>query len=862
MKNYKILLLLVIVSLNLFAQETKKVSVQLLWKHQFEFAGFYMAKEKGFYKDLGLDVELKEYQFGTDITKDVQSGKSTFGVGYPSIILDKINGANIVFLNAILQSSPHVFISLKSSGINSIQDFKNKKIMIDKDAIKSTSLLSLLYSNHIYKKDITLVQPSWNIEDLINDKVDVFSAYLSNEIYKLDKLKIPYTIFNPKDCGFDFYNDILFTSEKLAKNDPKLIQNFQNATLRGWRYAFNHRDETINIIIQKYNTQNKTKEALQYEAKILENLAYTNGTKLGDIKLEKIQRILDIYNLIGLVQKNIHLKNMIYNHQSNVNLTNEEKKWIKNNRIKVGISPWYPITYYDTKINKFGGVAYDIFDAIAKKLQLNIEYIPNKWSVLLNDFKNHHIDILPTTFYTKQRSTFGHFSKPYLDIKEQLYVRKASNIHGFNDLKGKRIAIVKAYGGISKIKEKYPSIQIIQTDTLKQSIEMVLTNQADATFNSQFNVSSFLKNNFIYNLKPVYQSDFEASNLHFFTQKDNKILQNILEKGLNHLSYEEKNTIISKWIDTKENKVKITNKKLDFLTKKDREYLKRKKEITMCIDPSWMPFESFKDGKYIGMSADYFKIFSQDFKLPIKVIKTKTWTQSLEFAKSRKCDILSLAMKTPSRSKYLNFTTSYLKIPLVLATKNDVPFIANFQTLKTQKIGIPKGYAFIELLRNKYPNINIIEVKNITAGLQKVANGELFGYIGTLASVGYMFQKEFIGELKIAGKFNENWELGIGVRNDDPTLLNILEASVENIPEVVHRNILNKWIAIKYDKGVDYTIIWQLLAVISIVIILILYRHMILKKANKNLQKIIDNKTKELMDLNKNLKKKVEQAIL
>ncbi len=270
---------------------------------------------------------------------------------------------------------------------------------------------------------------------------------------------------------------------------------------------------------------------------------------------------------------------------------------------------------------------------------------------------------------------------------------------------------------------------------------------------------------------------------------------------------EELNTLNKKWSTIE----KIDNKTELILTNKEQNYLKNKQHITMCIDPSWMPFESFKDGEYIGMTADYFKIFINDFKLPIKVIKTTNWTQSIEYAKSRKCDILSLVMKTPERTKYLNFTTPYLKIPLVLATKHNVSFISDFKTLTDEKIGIPKGYAFIELLKTKYPNINIIEVKNLKDGLEQVNEGKLFGYIGTLASVGYMFQTQFTGELKIAGKFDETWELGIGVRNDDPTLLSILESGVKNIKEETHRAILNKWIAIKYEKKVDYTFLWQIL---------------------------------------------------
>jgi len=862
MKYYKILVLTFILFSNLFGKTNEKVSLQLLWKHQFEFAGFYIAKEKGFYDDVSLDVELKEYDFSIDIVSDVEQGKSTYGIGYPNIILDKSRGANINIISAIFQSSPHILVSLKSSNINTIDDFKNKTLMIESNAMKTAPILSMLYSKNINLNDIVMVEPTFNIKDLITGKVDIYSAFISNEIYKLKNKNIEYKIWDPKNYGFDFYNDLLFTSTKELSNNERRVQNFKEASLKGWRYAFSHIDETVNLILKKYNTQNKTKEALFYEAEQLKKLALLNTNEIGVINKNKIQRIIDIYNLMGLIQNKIDIDEFIYKTKNSIiNLTAEEKLWIKNNIVKIGISPWYPITYYNKKNNEFGGVGFDMVNNVVKNLDLNVQYVPNKWNVLLEDFKQNKIDVLPTTYYTKQRAVYGHFSKPYMDIKEQLYVKKDKNINSFEDLENGSIAIVKSYGAIEKIRKKYPTIKIIEVDTLKQSVNMVLSNKVDAIFNTQFGIDSFLNDNFIYDLKPIYQTNFIPSPLHLFTNKNNTILQNILQKGLNALSYEEKNKIVSKWTNGQNNTKEIQNTKLDFLTKNEKDYLKNKQHITMCIDPAWMPFESFQNDEYIGMTADYFKIFKEDFKLPIEIIKTNTWPESIDFAKSRKCDILSLVMETPKRKEYLNFTTPYLKIPLVLATNQSVTFVSDFRTLKNEKIGIPKGYAFIELLKTKYPNLNIIEVKNIKDGLQQVKDGKLFGYIGTLASVGYMFQTEFTGELKVAGKFDETWELGIGVRNDDLVLLNILQKSIKKISEKTHREILNKWIAIKYDQKVNYNLLWQVLLVVAIIFIFVIYRQIVLRKANQNLHQKVQEKTKELLELNKNLELKIQNAI-
>jgi len=296
--------------------------------------------------------------------------------------------------------------------------------------------------------------------------------------------------------------------------------------------------------------------------------------------------------------------------------------------------------------------------------------------------------------------------------------------------------------------------------------------------------------------------------------------------------------------------------------KAEKQYLKEKKQITMCIDPNWMPLEKFdKNGKHIGMTADYYKIFKEKLNTDIKVIKTKNWEESIENVQNRKCDILSLAMETPQRKKYLNFTTPYLSMPIVIATKLDVPFINNIEAIKNKNVGITKGYAFIELLRNKYKNLTIVEVENIEDGLEKVNQGKLFGYIGTLATISHQFQSGLRGELKIAGKFLESWELGIAVRNDDKILLNILEKVVNSVDSQKQQQILNNWISIKYEKGIDYTLIWQILITVLIIGLFILHRQFLLKKSNKNLHLAVKNKTKDLQQLNNNLEIKIKEEV-
>ena len=368
----KILLIQIIFIAYAVANNTslEKVSLQLHWKQQFEFAGYFIAKEKGFFKDVGIDVDILEYHNGINLTQSVISKEHTFAIGYSNTILDEINTNKIVLLSANFQSSPHVLVSLKSSNINSIKDFKNKKIMIDKEATQSAAFISMLQANGISFDDMLIEKPSFKVEHLIDGTVDLASYYYTNETYTLDKKAIAYNIWDPKDYGFDFYSDILFTSKEELEKYPLLVENFRTASLKGWEYAFNHIDETVDIILQKYNSQNKTQGELLYEARALKELAYHDNIPFGTIQKEKIQRLIDIYTLLGLYKNNTNIDELIYQGSNKFYLTPIEQEYLKKKKvINMCVDPdWMPFEKIEN--GQHIGMAADYFNIIKEKTNL------------------------------------------------------------------------------------------------------------------------------------------------------------------------------------------------------------------------------------------------------------------------------------------------------------------------------------------------------------------------------------------------------------------------------------------------------------------------------------------------------------
>src|SRR5574344_1189914 len=282
-----------------------------------------MAKEQGFYKDAGLDVQILPFSLGMNIPKMVNDGDVDFAIGRENLILEKAKYPKIIALAAIFQATPLVLLTTKDSGIDTFKKFENKKLMRTKDDGSEVSLKAMLSASKIDLKSITQVEHSHNIYDLIEKRVDIISAYTSKAPYILQKEQIKYNIFYPKDHGFDMYSDFLITNIDKYNNDYNIVEKFKKASLKGWEYAYNNIEKSVDIIFEKYNTQNLSKDELIFEANELKKLSYLNNNKLGDIKQEKVQRIYDLYNVMGYINSEFKIDNFIgYDKKSRL------EKWL------------------------------------------------------------------------------------------------------------------------------------------------------------------------------------------------------------------------------------------------------------------------------------------------------------------------------------------------------------------------------------------------------------------------------------------------------------------------------------------------------------------------------------------------------
>lgn len=304
----------------------------------------------------------------------------------------------------------------------------------------------------------------------------------------------------------------------------------------------------------------------------------------------------------------------------------------------------------------------------------------------------------------------------------------------------------------------------------------------------------------------------------------------------------------------------LNNLKNLTFSESELKYLEKKDTLSMCVIPNAMPYSDIKNDEFVGFVADYMHLIEEKIKKPIKLIPTQSWAESLKFAADRKCDILPSAVWTEERDDIFSFTKPYLNIPFVLLTKSDTSFINNISSLKNKKISVVESYSIINTLRNKYKDIEFIEVKDIDEGIKKTLNGEVFGHIDTISTSWYKIQSKYLTKISISSKLDENIDISIATVPDD-VLYGIFQKAVLSIDEYNKNEILNKWTFTEYQKEFDYSIIWKISIFLILIFMAILYRQKLLKRLNETLIEKVHQKTKKLREINNQLEEKIKKEV-
>lgn len=283
------------------------VRVQLKWRHQFQFAGFYAALDQGYFRDAGLDVRLMEGGPGIDPAKVVASGRAEFGIGTSTLLMNRADGMPVVAVAAILQHSPYALAVRPDVGIETVRDLKGHSVMLESD---SDELMVFLRLQGLEPQRLRLIPHSGDIRDLAG-QIDAASIYTTDEPYDLIRQKIPHMILTLRSAKMDFYGDTLFTTSGLAERDPAQVRAMRDALIKGWAYALDHQGAMVRLIHENYAPTLPLMK-LQFEADEIRRLMEPDLVGVGYMNPKRWQAIAQQFQSAGMLRRDFDLKGFLF----------------------------------------------------------------------------------------------------------------------------------------------------------------------------------------------------------------------------------------------------------------------------------------------------------------------------------------------------------------------------------------------------------------------------------------------------------------------------------------------------------------------------------------------------------------------
>lgn len=511
------------------------------------------------------------------------------------------------------------------------------------------------------------------------------------------------------------------------------------------------------------------------------------------------------------------------NSELEVFLTSDEQKYIRNKEfITLASTPDWPPFEMQNADGGYNGIAADFIRLAANKVGLQIQPVFDKWSTLDSMLKKGELDVAPGLNQNENRDQYLTFTSPYIEYYSAIYVKNdRDDIKTLEDLKGKTVALENGWAVSRGLAKSNPEIKQLLVDTSFDAIKSVSIGDADAYIGNQVVASYLIKKFTFVNLqsKSLYNEDLPGR-LRFAVSNKDKQLRNILQKGLDNISNDEREAILSSYIDMNAG----FRDKIFSLTESQWDWLKKLDTFTIGIDPSWAPFEFADDkGDYKGISSEYINFISDKLKITTNPVTGLSRSEILKRSDDGLLDILPCIAKTAELEKSLLFSDPYLSFPIVIFTRKDNPVISGVKDLHDKtKIGVIEGYTAYEFLKRDMPGLNLVTFNNLEEAMSSLSSGNINYLVNDLVSGAYTIDSMALTNIKVSASTKYQLELSVAVRKDLPELIPIINKVLNIITPEEANEMESKWLSIRFEHGMDIWTVLKWVFPISTILLIIL----------------------------------------
>ncbi|AXX95581.1 response regulator [Arcobacter ellisii] len=628
----------------------------------------------------------------------------------------------------------------------------------------------------------------------------------------------------------------------LEKNFPNIkIKTFENTTFALDAVSRGIADAYIgNRAVVDYKIRNELLTNLK-----VDNIDITRKPTLLTIGISKQYPLLASILQKAMDEVPIEEINKIYSKWTkekiiDIGLTKEEKNYLtQKGKLKLVTSndSWAPYLFIDNN-NNINGLEIDFFNLLQSRLRIPIELEYKVWSEALDDARKHKYDgIFPAT-PTPERKKDLLFSNSY--YISSIAIVTNNNLKEFNEnnFSGKKIALFKDSFVKEFIEQRVKNAKIIEIEGgIKELLNTLKNGQVDAIADYTAALNFGIKENNLEDkikISKVFNSD-DLTGSNYGTTNKEPLLNSIINKAIASFTKEEIETIKTRWEGTLPSILK-KSEKLVFLTKEEELWLKEHPVIKYAGDPNYMPFESFDfNGNYIGIVANHLDFIEENLGIKIEILKTNSWRETLDFAKTNKVDMFSNYVGVEDFSDTHITVPMDIESPVVVVGKRDKnqDFIISISQLKDKKIAVIKDYFYLKEIYKKFPNMNYIEVENAQVALNGVSLGIYDFALCSLPVATYNINQG-LSNIEIIGKTDDYMQLGFSIRKDYEILSKIIEKVLIYHNNTEFNEVIKNWEKVTKESDLNWDFIFKILIIIlSMIIILLLWNYQLKRQVSK-----------------------------
>ncbi len=468
-----------------------------------------------------------------------------------------------------------------------------------------------------------------------------------------------------------------------------------------------------------------------------------------------------------------------------------------------------------------GGIMIDLFAHLSRAIGHEIGF-----EVAKTNEQHHSLSKSPGLYgnsaviKTPQNESQYLMTEPYLVTPFFIFTTgdKLGEIQDDADLKGRKVAVMKGHRAQLQYLQDIGDVEVFTADSPLEQMRLVTSGQADALvgyMSYPYLINKYLMVDLA--IAFVFKSDL---GVRIGINPEHPMLLQILNKAIGVLDEDARQRVLAKWTDI----ARLDVPRELALSPEESAWLEAQPVLRVGVRGDWTPVEYLDaSGALQGISADYRERLEKLLGVRLEPVHAGNWGQTLDLARKGGADLFLSLHPTPERREFLNFTESYLAMPMVIFTGPQAPYIGDLDELAGRRVAVAEGYAAQALLAANHPAIELIAAPDPETAVRLLASGEVYAFVGNILTAGHYIAKLGLTQLRVSGDTPYQYRQAFAARQDLPMLDRILHKALASIPQSDRQSMHQRWLTIRYDQAPDYALLWKILAAVALLFIVYTY---------------------------------------